>query len=270
MTAKTSIFAFEDYRLFLRAWIESRSAERGLLTRICRALECQNAHLTRALQQKVHLTMDQAYRLCRFLSLSKAESRYFMKMTERDRAADPDYRRQLLGEMDAIKRAQENFGKRHQLNSLGDARKEALYYSSWHWVALHFITGIERYSDTKAIARRLGLEEAFVEQSLQVLREFGLVDRSGDRWTLSTSSIHLPKSSPMNSVQHGNWRQRAVLDSQDTASEGLHYTVVQAISRADFARLKQQFLEAIDAYRQVADPSSSEELVCFTLDFFRA
>jgi uncharacterized protein (TIGR02147 family) len=269
MAAPISVFAFSSYRAFIRAWIESRGQERGILTQMCEAAECQNAHMTRVLKEQVHLTLDQAFRLSRFLGLNRSESKYFMKLTEHDRAGDPDYRKQLEEEMSALKRAQENFGKRHQLESLSDPKKEALYYSSWHWVAIHYILGIPKYNTPKKIADRLSLTESFVRNSLQVLLEFGLAKRNGDTWSLNSGSIHLPKTSPMNSVQHGNWRTRAVLKSQDTTDNGLHYTTVQAISVEAFEQLKQQLLKSVDEFRKVADPSDSEELICFTLDFFK-
>jgi uncharacterized protein (TIGR02147 family) len=269
MTSPPSTFTFTDYRAYLRAWSDFKRSERGTVSRLCASAGIHNAHFSRVLKEQVHLTMDQAFRVSRSMGLGRAEARYFLKLVEKDRAGDPDYRKQLTEELGAIKRAQENFGKRHRLEPLGDSKKEMLYYSSWHWVALHYIVGIGKYDTAAKIAARLGLDKEFVRRSLETLQEFGLVGREGDRWTLSTGSIHLPKTSPMNPVQHGNWRTRAVSKSQDLSSDGLHYTTVQAVGENTYEELKQRFLEVIDEYRKAADPSPSEELICFSLDFFR-
>lgn len=267
--AELSVFAFSDYRQFIKSWVESKDSARGLLSQMCREMGCQNAHISRVIQEKVHLTMDQAFRICKFLNLNKSESAFFMKLAEHDRAADPEYRRQLKDEMNSLRQAQENFNQRHNLKKIENLETEMTYYSSWHWIAIHFITGINKYRTVEKIAQRLALSEYFVKCSLEVLEGFGLVSRKGEAWFLNPGSIHLPKTSPMNSVQHGNWRNRAVLKSQDLKDDGLHYTIIQAISEEDFEKIKQLFLKTIDHYKAIANPSPSEELICFSLDYFR-
>jgi uncharacterized protein (TIGR02147 family) len=236
---------------------------------MCKAMNCQNAHLSRVLREEVQLTMDQAFRLSTYLKFNRSESSYFMKLVEHDRAGDPLYRRQLKEEMAQLKSEQENLAKRFQQDQIGNLEKEMTYYSSWHWIAVHYITEIGRYQRPAEIAARLGLSELFVRKTLEVLEGFQLVKRKGDRWELNSGSIHLPKTSPLNSIQHSNWRSRAVLKSQDTSDDGLHFTVVQTLSEDDFEKIKQLLLKTIDEYRAIAKPSKPEELICFELDFFR-
>ena len=264
-----SVFTAKGYRPFIRAWLDSQESAHGLLSQMCKAMNCQNAHLTRALAEKVHLTMDQVFRLSSFLKLNKTESTFFLKLTEHDRAGDPLYRKQLKDEMNQIKKEQENLSKRFQENQIGDPVKEMTYYSSWHWIAVHYITAIGRYQTPQAMADRLGLSEVFVRRTLETLEGFGLVKKKGNSWELNSGSIFLPKTSPLNSTQHGNWRNRAVLKSQDPEDDGLHLTMVQTISHDDFEKVKNLFLKTIDDYRKIADPSNPEELVNFSIDFFR-
>jgi hypothetical protein len=131
------------------------------------------------------------------------------------------------------------------------------------------MTEISRFQKPKEIADRLGLSELFIRQTLEILEKFNLVKKKGDSWLLNSGSIHLPKTSPLNSVQHGNWRNRAVLKSQDTSDDGLHFTVVQTLSHEDFEKVKDLLLKTIDQYRKIAKPSTPEELICFACDFFR-
>ena len=60
----------------------------------------------------------------------------------------------------------------------------------------------------------------------------------------------------------------AVAGSQDKNSSGLHYTVTQSLSVKDIDNLKDLFLKTIDDYKKMAEPSLSEEVICFNLDFF--
>ncbi|MGZ3744394.1 MAG: TIGR02147 family protein [Pseudobdellovibrionaceae bacterium] len=263
------VFTFNEYRSFIRAWIEAQEKTRGVHVQMCKAMECQSAHLSRVLQERVHLTMDQVFLLSQFLGLSPSESTYFLKLAEYDRAGNSRYKRQLKEELRQLKRAQENLAQRFQQNNLDDINKEMTYYSSWHWTAIHYITAIGTYQTASKIAERLGLNVGFVISSLEVLEKFGLVKRHGERWLLNSGSIHLPKTSPLNSIQHGNWRARAVLKSQDVNDDGIHYTMVQTLSEKEFLKIKQLVLTTIDSYRELADPSDPEELTCFAIDFFR-
>lgn len=265
-----NLYNSPGYRAYLQSWLKAQEKSHGLRSEMCAAMNCQNAHLTRALREEVHLTMDQAFRATIFLKLNKAESAFFLKLVEHDRAGDPLYRKQLKEEMAQIKSDQENLAKRFQQDQIGNLEKEMTYYSSWHWIALHYITEIKQYQKAGAIADRLGLHEQFVRRGLEILESYQLVKRQGDSWSLNSGSIHLPKTSPLNSVQHGNWRSRAVLKSQDTADDGVHFTVVQTLSHEDFEKIKQLILSTIDQYRKIAKPSNPEELICFTCDFFRA
>lgn len=265
-----SIFTAKGYRAFICSWLEAQEQSHGLLSQMCHAMSCQNSHLTRVLKEKVHLTMDHAFRLSTFFHFGKAEASYFLKLVEHDRSGDALFKRQLLDEMNQIKKEQENLAKRFQQDQIGNLEKEMIYYSSWHWTAIHYITEIVRYQRPAEIAHRLGLNEGFVRKSLEVLEKFALVQKRGEVWQLNSGSIHLPKNSPLNSVQHSNWRNRAVLRSQDIEDDGLHFTAVQTLSHDDFEKIKHLLLKAIDDYRKIAKPSTPEELICFSCDFFRA
>lgn len=266
-----ALFSAQEYRKFLKAWLESPEHGRGIMTKMAQALGCQNSHLSRLMREEVHLTPDQAFEACRFMSLSEPETEYFLKLVEYERAANPRFRERLKSELEAMRRAQEDLSSRFkEQQEVGLAEYEMTYYSTWFWSAIHILTDIPSYRTTRAISTRLGLDEVVVRHCLETLAKFGLVEHSvGDVWTISSGWIHLSKQSPMISVHHGNWRARAVQDSQNRTSTGLHYTIVQAIGRDDLQRIKQLFLATIDQYRGIADASASEELICLNCDVFK-
>jgi uncharacterized protein (TIGR02147 family) len=261
-----SLFVAKEYRLFLKNWVEQQTSSRGLLTKMANHLNCQNSHLSRVLKQEVHLTPDQAFAACEFMNFSDIETNYFLKLVEFERSGNPNFRKRLKLEMSEIKSSHENLAKRFQEDSVDNSEKEMLYYSAWFWSAIHVMTDIPKYQTARAIADRLKLSEVFVRNCLQTLLRYQLVKQKGDLWQINTGSIHLPKTSPMNAVQHNNWRQQAVQKSQD--QNGLHYTIVQTISVEDIEKVKQVLFKTIDQYKKIADASPSEELICFTCDFF--
>jgi uncharacterized protein (TIGR02147 family) len=221
------------------------------------------------MREEVHLTPDQAYEACVFMGFSEAETRYFLKLVEYERAANPRYRTRLKQELDQMRSEQEDLKNRFREEQVGQSQSEMLYYSSWLWSAIHILTDIPKYRTTRAMATRLGIDEAWARHCLQTLEKFGLVRHAaGDTWIHSSGWIHLPKQSPMISVHHANWRTRAVLSSQNPNHTNLHYTIVQSVSLDDFARIKTHLLAAIEDYRKIADASPEQELICFNCDAF--
>ena len=66
-----------------------------------------------------------------------------------------------------------------------------------------------------------------------------------------------------------DWRDLAVEDSQNAQSPGLHYTMVQSMSAADFEALKALVVEFIAQTKKIADPSAPEVFTALNIDFFR-
>jgi uncharacterized protein (TIGR02147 family) len=268
--ANMDLFAFTEYRTFLKNWVSHHpEGNRGLLTKMAKAIGCQNSHLSRVLRDEVQLTPDQAYQACEFMKLSNSETNYFLKMVELERAGNFNYKKRIKGEMLKIKVANENLAERFQEESIGHEEKELLYYSNWHWSAVHILTDVSKYQTSKKISERLSIDETVIRNCLETLARFGLVKKEGEMWQINSGSVHLSKNSPMNSVQHSNWRGRAALDSQNPNTDGIHYTMVQSISLADFEKIKVILFNAIDSYRKVADQSPPEEVTCLAFDFFK-
>ncbi len=268
IASMATVYNYSDYRSFLRADINARS-ERGVITKMAEAVQCQRSHLSRVLSDQLHLTTDQAFRITRFLHLTDEDSIYFMKLVEYERSGDLEYRSHLKRELKQLKTVQEDFAKRLKEPSIADSELERIYYSSWHWSAIHIIVSIPQYQTVEAISKRLNFSHDYIELCLQRLENFGLVNKIKNRWQIAGAGIHLSKSSPLNSVNHFSWRSKAVLDSQQPQGDGVHYTVVQSISRADFDKIKNMLISTIDEYVKIARPSKEEELICFTCDFFK-
>ena len=123
-------------------------------------------------------------------------------------------------------------------------------------------------SSVKAISERLILHPSLVEEVLQRLAEFGIVQKLGKTWILGTRDVHIPKESLMIGIHHNNWRQKAVTDSSMVNKESIHYTAIYSMSRSDFRDLKKRILDVIEHSRNVVEISKEEDIVCFTCDLF--
>ncbi|MGZ6468718.1 MAG: DUF4423 domain-containing protein [Bdellovibrionota bacterium] len=263
---KRSIFEFSTYKEAMAAFL---LAQRGQLSRAAEALSCQPSFLSRVMNSEIHLTPDHAFLLSEFWRLGAEEKEYFQAMVEHERAANAQFRASLKARLTAMKRAQENLQQRTSKEGFPVSQQEALYFSSWHWSALHFLVSVPKFQNVKALASRLGLSEELVLTYLRRLESFGFVTESRGTWRYASGQFHVPKDSPFVVMHHQNWRTRAVVDAQNPASEGIHYTTVLTLSLADVERLKALLLNFISESESIARPSDPQESVVLNCDLFR-
>jgi uncharacterized protein (TIGR02147 family) len=263
--SNVSVFEFDDYKAFLRA---QAKGQRGRVSRLAAAAGCQRSYLSRVLSSEAHLTPDHAHAMADFLGLEGGESEYFLLLVERARAGTASYRKHLKSKLETLSQRRLEISNRVRRPPPEDGPMERLYYSSWHWSAIHIAVSIPGLQTEDALAQELGLPGDLVRTSLLKLAEMNLVRRERDRWMHHSSDIHLERKSPMIAMHHGNWRQRAVLDSQRSESDGVHYTAMQSMSESAFREIRREMLELIERSVRTAGPSRSERLVCLCMDLF--
>ena len=146
---------------------------------------------------------------------------------------------------------------------------QQVYYSSWLWMTIHIIISIPNYQTEDKIATHLGIKKEKVLKFLKQLRKFNLVNYQDGKWYHSGGNIHLNRESPLNSINHNNWRQQAVLKSQTQNQNNIHYTSVFSLTLKDYEELQQMIFKFINESRNVISKSKEEILACFTCDFFK-
>jgi hypothetical protein len=205
--------------------------------------------------------------LAEFWKLSDDETEYFLELVNLARASHPALLRRSRERLERLSRSAETERKESGATSRAVA-ESGVYYSSWHWSAVHILVSIPRYATVDAIAQALGLERGLVQHTLSGLGAQGLVEQHDGKWRCLPTHLHLPADSPFSAMNHANWRSRAVLDAQLPGARGLHYTGVQSHSRAALQSVRARLLETIEDTRRTFSSSPEETLSCVTVDFF--
>jgi len=264
-----NVFRYIDYRKCLSEFLELEENARGNKKKLAEAVNCQASYLTLVLQEKAHLTVEQAERLCRYWKLSIEETDYFLLLVSLGRSGTQELRSYYKAKIKKLKEARENLGNRIQDAELFPDTEAAVYYSSWMYLAIHILVSIPDYHSSREIAERLQLPEEAVKRVLQYLESLGLVQLRAGQWRSTRKQLHLPRESRFISLHHSNWRRRAVDNSFLGRPEDLHYTGVSSLSRQDLETLRQLVLNFIDQSRNLIGPSAEEELICLSIDLFK-
>ncbi len=263
------VYSYDDYKFFLKDKIDENKHVRGYKTDLAKAAGCQQSFLSHVLHSEVQLTPDHAYGLTQFWNFTSLEKEYFLLIVNLERVVSPSYKKYLIDRKSEIRAQHADITKRMKSKSIDNTETQSIYYSSWLWAALHFLVTIPKYQTAKAMAERLHLPLSMINEHLTKLKELGIIHEENGQWKTSHLEIHLPKNSYMTSMNHSHWRQRAILDSQDYLSDGLHYSALYTLSKRDYEVLRQQFLKQIDDFAKVVRKSAEEEIVVFATDLFK-
>lgn len=261
------VFGYSSYKSIMKAHFRAEG-QRGSLSRAAEALNCQRSFLSQIMNTKTQLTPDLAYKLCLHWRLQLAEREYFQTLVELERAVDPDYASHLRDKIKVMREAHESLSSRAK-RPIATGAHDTLYFSSWHWTAIHFLTAIQEFQSAEAIANKLYLQKNFVIDCLTQLESWDFVRRLGNKWEYKGGEYHLPKDSPLVILHHQNWRQKAVLDAQGRGEESLHFTNVHTVSRANLTLLKELLLKFITASNELLKSSREEDCVVLLCDLFR-
>src|SRR6516225_4157730 len=124
------IFEFKSYKEFLKAYCKS---ERGALSRLAEAADCQKSYLSICMTGKGQLSLDQAYGIAEHLGLSDAEVDYFFLLIDKDKASTPKLKKKLETKIKDL--ARESFRLKNQQREsviINEPNHDVgFYYSTW-------------------------------------------------------------------------------------------------------------------------------------------
>ncbi len=263
------IFEFGDYRQFLTTRIANfPNGGRGGKTALARAAECQPAYISQVLKNRASLSLEQAIKVATLFQLKKHETHFFLLLLQKDRAGTTSLRKFFDDQISEIRRIRMQVSEKNKdVATLRDAEK-SIYYSSWHYIAVHMATTIPVLQTEKEIATHLRLREDRVVEVLQFLERAKLVRFKMGRYVSTNSRIHLRHDSLQIPRHHANWRALAAAYSEVMNEESLHYSSAVTLSREDFQRVRTILLNSIQNVKEKVKDSKEEIISGFSLDWF--
>lgn len=260
------IYNHQNYRGYLAHQLLS-PGKRGQLSRASESLGIQPSYLSRVINEEVHLTTEMSYKLCQFWSLSMDETEFFLKLVEFERSGDQKYKQYLENQISRMRRENLDISKISGRKNLSFEGYEKIYFSSWLYSSVHFLTAIPQLQTIKSLSTKLKLSEETIKEALLILKEMNFVENKGDRWIYLGGEFHLDKSSPYTRQNNLNWRFRAIANplSKDT---DIFYTHIYTISKKDKEYFVQRVKEFLAELNRLSGPSKSEEQVILNLDYF--
>jgi uncharacterized protein (TIGR02147 family) len=266
-----SIFNFKSYKAYLKAWIRSRpSRGRGEKRRIAEKSGCHSAYVSQVLEHAAHFTMEQAAALNRYLGHGSIESRFFLLLVQFERAGTPELREQTEKQIDDIIAHRITIQNRIENKVQLSLEDQAIYYSSWHYAAIHMVVHLASCQTKEAISKYLEIPPRKTAEVIEFLVSKGLIAEKQGRYSFGSTDLHLPHTSPLISKMHTSWRMRAIDSLDEERPHDLHFSSIATVRESDLKQARQILMKAIEDLNALVKSSTNEDtLFCFNVDLFR-
>lgn len=260
-----TIFDYKSYQAFLLDYFQ---AQRGNQSRLAEFLECRSSFLTQVVDEKVHLSMEQALRAPDFLGLSKLEKLAFTFLVQKEKIGDSQGKIFFEEQIHKLKLQNKTVKERIQIQDGLSEEAKAQYYSSWIYSAVHILCAFSWIATVDDLSSQLKLDRNSVHHCVQFLLENGLLELKNRKLTIGKHQIHLGNESKFIHSHHTNWRLRAVDRFASQNSKGTHFSSLIGISRKDADQVQEIILKAIADINKVVQASGEEAAYVVNMDFF--
>ena len=260
------IFKYSSYIKYLIDDIAARVPMRGYQRELAEAAGCAAPYLSSVLRGKCHLLPDHGFGLCQFWHFEPAQEEFFMLLLQHARASKRQYRTSLEARIKQKRQEYTSLAKRAVAAEHLDETDALIYYRHWSMAAIHVVTSISAYQTPHEIAAALLLPLAAVHSCLDQLVQLGLVTYTGTRYIRTEKSLHVSADSPLNSINHLNWRNKIVADGFLAWGQSFNYSAVFALSKEDYGKIRDELYGVFDRLQKIVATSSEETMAVICLD----
>lgn len=264
------IFDYIDYRSFTVDSVKSMpKSGRGELLKIAEALGIHTSTLSHVLSGIKQLTLDQACALADYFGLGDLETEYFIKLVEMDRAGTDRFKSVLKLQLAKLKKQSRELSKVVPTKKSLSAEESAIYYSNWFYAGIFTLSSIEGFQTIDSISKHLHLPKRLVNQVVSFLLSTGICVNKGDLIVPGTTYMHLESSSPLVSVHHSRWRQKAIERHPILSEQEMAYSSPMSLSVADVEKIRALVTSLISEVNKIRDPSPCETTYVLNIDWIK-
>jgi len=263
-----SVFDFDDYKAFVRAFIQQRPHRgRGQYRLMAKHMRVHTTLLSHVFRGAKDLTEEQACSLATFLELPDLDVDYLLALVARNRAGTAELRHAVERRLLALRERHQQIEHRLPGARTLSPTERATFYSQWYYRGVRLAASLPGMGDAGAIAARLDLPQELVQGVLAFLMDVGLLERDTGGYRLVAKRTHLGPNSPFAALHHKNWRLRTMSRYESMTARDFAFTSPITLSQLDFGRIRELLVEAVAKIAQIVEPSACERLAILNIDW---
>lgn len=265
------IFDFDDYKDFVRARVQAMPKRgHGQYLRIAKLLGVHTTMVTHIFKGDSHLSSEQALRLAEDFGLTELETDYLVELVHLARAGNVQSRAHYRKKLEALRTRALNLRERLHGKQVLDEKDQAIFYSSWVYSGIRLLTAVHELSSPEAIAEKTGLSVKAIAPVLEFLLGKGLLKEENGRYAVGETITYVSRDARASAQHHRNWRLKSVEQLTEVPEDELVFTNPITVSRKDFLKIREEIVQLIERFQNIADPSPPEELCYLNIDWRRA
>lgn len=266
---KKNAFEFTSYKAFFKAKTEGFESSWGVKKRLAQHMDCQAAYLSQVLKGQAEFSVEQLFKACSFFDLSQDEIDFIFLLHQKDRAGTREVKDYFQKKISEAITKRMSLTQRLGAENILTEQDRATYYSSWIYMAVHFLVGIKEYSEREKIKKILKLNSNKLNAVISFLVKNGLVKETSEGLlAVGVNSIRLGNESPWIVKHHTNWRMKAIENLENEVLSDLHYSGVYTMSEKDAIAIKNILLDTIKKNVEIVKESKEEKMFVMNMDFF--
>lgn len=268
IAVKNSVFDFKSYKQYLTFLVGRRTERSGLRAAMAKSLGCQSTYISQVLYGSAHFSLEHAELLSEYLGHTKDEKQFFLLLVQKERAGTNRLELYFQDQIQELLRRRMVLTERLGSKGLLSEVHQTVYYSSWHYAAVHVGLTIPELRNPAAMAECLRISKSRLSTVLEFLCAAGLAVPDGQKFSVGDVQVRLGNESPNIIRHHANWRQQAIDSLERETLQDLHYSGVVSLSAEDAAKVKDETLKFIQESLKTIRSSNEEKLFCLNIDFF--
>lgn len=266
---RLSIYEYKDYKRLILDWMERNPNKgRGQRKQLAVAIDCQTPFITHVLSGDYHFSLEQAEKCARWMGLNENDSEFFVLLVLKQRSSTRGLDQMISRLISKRREAETVLKKRLNIKTSLSLEDQMLYYTNWHYGAIHMACLIPGMQNVEALQRHFGLTTSQVIGALEFLTEHQLIEKTKAFYKVLQPVLHLGKDSPLLTQHHTQWRLRAIDQLQKKTASDLFYSGVMSLSREDYEWLRERLTVLLSEAVERLKSSKDETLACFNFDLF--
>lgn len=263
-----NVFDFHSYTAYLKAAFDHPGAEKGMRSRLAKALGCQTSFVSQVMSGRLHFSLEHGLTITQFLRLNAAETQYFLMLLQKAKAGSMALQNYFDNEIAGLRKKRELIKERIEVHGELSEKDQIIYYSAWWYMAVHILVALPGLNTRSALIKRLNLPAKNIDRALRFLKQASLIVESNGVFKIGKTRIHLGTGSPFLPRHHVNWRIKAIEVAEKAHSQDLQYSALLGISRADGKKIRNLLLNLVQKTEPIIIKSKEEAPYVMLLDFF--
>jgi uncharacterized protein (TIGR02147 family) len=264
-----SIFNFTDYRPFLRSYLRSSSASgRGQISRLAEHVGLNLSVLSLILKGERDLSPEHAYEISEYFAWSLPVKEHFNLLNQYQRASSHKLKKHLLEKIEAHKKHSIDLSNQVKRDVIFTEQQKSVFYSNYMYSAIRMACSFDDGQSLDQLLSRFLIQRNQMTEMVRFLVENNLIVENNGRYFIGPQATHLEKKSLYFKQNHSNWRIMGIQKIDKHEEQDFFYTAPFSISKEDYKKFREDLVQLIKSFVNVAKDSKADMVGCFNIDLF--